>query len=367
MLFRSDRKFQAILPLKGKILNVEKARLDKMLGHSEIQTIISALGCGIAEEFDLEKVRYGKTIIMTDADVDGSHIRTLLMTFFFRHMRPLIEEGMLYIAQQPLYKVKTKGGERYIASDGELRRALIELTVESIAIREAGTSKEWKSATLAPLLDDLRRLEEALERAIPLWTRIAPHLLINTWDGTRVASHWVQANGVDHFFESEEKHTDFLELQKVGVRGELAIYDGPESKVGRDDAHVLASRLPHTAEVSEALAAIEGHGVTIHGASWDLVRTKSRTSCSSLFELARAIRKSAEGDVDVQRYKGLGEMNPEQLWESTMDPTRRRLYRVRLDDEFAADEIFTVLMSNQVEARREYIERYALEVTNLDV
>ncbi|MCC7011730.1 MAG: DNA topoisomerase (ATP-hydrolyzing) subunit B [Planctomycetes bacterium] len=362
-----DRRYQAILPLKGKILNVEKARLDKMLGHSEIQTIISALGCGIADEFALDKVRYGKTIIMTDADVDGSHIRTLLLTFFFRHMRPLIESGMLYIAQPPLYKVKAKGGERYLASDAELRRALIELAVESMTIREVGSGREWKQVELSELLDDLRKLEESLERAIPLWTRIPAHQLIETWDGTQIASHWVHAQGREHFFENEAKQRDFLELQKVGLRGELQVYDGPDSKVARDDAHVLASRLPHSGDVSESLAGIEARGVTVKGVGFELVRTKSTVSCANLFELARAIRKSAEGDVDVQRYKGLGEMNPEQLWESTMDPKRRRMYRVRLEDEFAADEIFTILMSNQVEARREYIERYALEVTNLDV
>ncbi len=362
-----DRRYQAILPLKGKILNVEKARLDKMLAHSEIQTIISALGCGIADEFDLAKVRYGKTIIMTDADVDGSHIRTLLLTFFFRHMRPLIESGMLYIAQPPLYRVKSKRGERYIASDAELRRTLIELAAESISIEEIGSGKRWQGVELKAVLDDLRRLEDALERGLPLWTRVPAARWIATWDGTRVATHWVQANGQDHFFESAEKQGDFLELLKAQYGADLKIYDGPESKIARDDAHALAARFAHSGEVSEALAAVDGRGLTIHGGRWVVTRGAKSVECESLFELARSIRKTSEGDLDVQRYKGLGEMNPEQLWESTMDPSRRRLYQVRLDDEFAADEIFTVLMSNQVEARREYIERYALEVTNLDV
>jgi DNA gyrase subunit B len=362
-----DRRYQAILPLKGKILNVEKARLDKMLGHSEIQTIISALGCGIADEFDLEKVRYGKTIIMTDADVDGSHIRTLLLTFFFRHMRPLIESGMLYIAQPPLYRVKSKKGERYIANDADLRRTLIELAAESISIEEIGANKRWQGAELRQALDDLRRLEDGLERGLPLWTRVPAERWIATWDGTRVATHWVHARGADYFFESQEKQGDFLALEERLAGEPLRIYDGPESKVARDDAHVLAARFAHATDVSEALAALEGRGLTILGGRWLVTRGSKSVECANLFELARSIRKTSEGELDVQRYKGLGEMNPEQLWESTMDPTRRRLYQVELVDEFAADEIFTVLMSNQVEARREYIERYALEVTNLDV
>ena len=362
-----DRRYQAILPLKGKILNVEKARLDKMLGHSEIQTIISALGCGIADEFDLAKVRYGKTIIMTDADVDGSHIRTLLLTFFFRHMRPLIESGMLYIAQPPLYRVKSKRGERYIASDAELRRTLIELAAESIQIDEIGANKRWQGVELKAVLDDLRRLEDALERGLPLWTRVPAERWIATWDGTRVATHWAQVRGRDQFFESAEKQGDYLELLKAEFGPDLKVFDGPESKVARDDAHALAARFAHASEVSEALAALDGRGLTIHGGRWLVTRGNKAVECANLFELARSIRKTSEGELDVQRYKGLGEMNPEQLWESTMDPERRRLYQVKLDDEFAADEIFTVLMSNQVEARREYIERYALEVTNLDV
>jgi len=362
-----DRRYQAILPLKGKILNVEKARLDKMLGHSEIQTIISALGCGIADEFDLEKVRYGKTIIMTDADVDGSHIRTLLLTFFFRHMRPLIESKMLYIAQPPLYRIKSKRGERYIATDAELRRTLIELASESITIEEVGANKRWQGAELRAVLDDLRRLEDALERGLPLWTRIPADRWIASWNGERIATHWVHARGADYFFDSAEEQTNFIELEKIHVGDAIKVYDGPECKIARDDAHVLATRFGHAAEVSEVLAALAARGLSIHGGRWIVSRGSKAVECANLFELARSIRKTSEGEIDVQRYKGLGEMNPEQLWESTMDPMRRRLYQVQLEDEFAADEIFTVLMSNQVEARREYIERYALEVTNLDV
>jgi DNA gyrase subunit B len=365
-----DRRYQAILPLKGKILNVEKARLDKMLAHSEIQTIISALGCGIAEEFDLEKVRYGKTIIMTDADVDGSHIRTLLLTFFFRHMRPLIENEMLFIAQPPLYRLKTKEGERYIASDAELRRALVELSAHSITIRDLEAAREWRGAELAELLDELRRLEDAIERVIPLWTRIPPQRLIAAWGGEHVPAYWAFASGEDHFFESQEKLGDFLELQKLSVRrGEtLLVCDGPECPISREAAHVVTARLPHAEDLHAVLRALETRGLKFRGGGrFEVARGKQVIEAASVMELAAAVRKSAEGEVDLQRYKGLGEMNPEQLWESTMDPARRRLYRVLLEDEFAADEIFTILMSPGVEPRREYIERHALEATNLDV
>jgi DNA gyrase subunit B len=365
-----DRRFQAILPLKGKILNVEKARLDKMLGHSEIQIIISALGCGIAEEFDLEKVRYGKTIIMTDADVDGSHIRTLLLTFFFRHMRPLVESGMLYIAQPPLYKLKTKEGERYIASDAELRRTLAELSAKSITVRDLEAKREWTGADLRQLLEDLRHLEEAIERVIPAWTRLSKERVLEGYGGERVPAYWARVGSEDHLFESPEKLGDFLELQRARIpRGEvLRVCDSPDSAVNRETAHVITARLLHTQELASVLASLSSRGLLFRGGGrFEVVRGKTTTPCSSLLVLAEAVRKSSEGEVELQRYKGLGEMNPEQLWESTMDPARRRLYHVRLEDEVAADNIFTLLMSNLVEPRREYIEHHALEVRNLDV
>ncbi len=365
-----DRRFQAILPLKGKILNVEKARLDKMLGHSEIQTIISALGCGIAEDFDLEKVRYGKTIIMTDADVDGSHIRTLLLTFFFRHMRPLIESGMLYIAQPPLYKLKTKEGERYVASDVELRRALAELSAKSIVLRDLTAKREWSGADLRAVLEDLRHLEETINRAIPVWTRLSKERVLEGYDGESVRSYWARVGKVDHLFESPEKLGDFIELIRASVpAGEtLRVCDGPESRVGYEEAHVITARLPHTEELAGVLSSLATRGLIFQGGgNFEVARGRSLVHCTSLISVAEAVRKSSESDAELQRYKGLGEMNPEQLWESTMDPSRRRLYHVRLEDEVAADNIFTLLMSNLVEPRREYIEHHALEVRNLDV
>ncbi len=370
-----DRRFQAILPLKGKILNVEKARLDKMLGHTEIQTIISALGCGIAEEFDIEKLRYGKTIIMTDADVDGSHIRTLLLTFFFRHMRPLIESGRLYIAQPPLYKARTKHDERYLASDVELRRYLVEHGLGSLSVvqlaptpADAKNQRTWKGADLRELADDLRKLEDLAEHLLPVWSGLDPARVIHAWDGGAIPEHWAQVRGEDHFFPTGRELRDFLELEKRTVRGELMIHTGPESAVPRDEAHVVTSHLSKRAELEEVLRALERKNLRFRGGGqWEVRSGKEVETVRGVLDLARALRRSAQAEVEVQRYKGLGEMNPGQLWESTMDPARRRLYRVHLEDEFLADEIFTILMSTGVESRREYIERHALEATNLDI
>ncbi len=365
-----DRRFQAILPLKGKILNVEKARLDKMLGHSEILTIISALGCGIAEEFDLTKLRYGKTIIMTDADVDGSHIRTLLLTFFFRHMKPLIDAGRLYIAIPPLYKIKVGKDEVYVASDAELRQILVERGLASMKVFDAVANREYTGVELRELADDLRRLENIADNVFPVWARRDPSKLIDTWDGQAVFEHWAQVAGQEHYFLSSSELRDFLDLQRATRdRSEtLAIYTGPESEVDRDAAHVITCHLNQTKELQEVLKAIKARGLSFRGGGdWEVRRTKDSRPARNLLELARNVRAVAQGEVDVQRYKGLGEMNPGQLWESTMDPARRRLYQVKLDDEFAADEIFTILMSTAVESRREYIERHALEATNLDV
>jgi DNA gyrase subunit B len=366
-----NRRYQAILPLKGKILNVEKARLDKMLAHSEIQIIISALGCGIAEEFDLEKLRYGKTIIMTDADVDGSHIRTLLLTFFFRHMRPLIQAGRLFIAQPPLYKVKIKKLEKYISTDAELRQFLVEHGLGSLNVRALeGEEQVWAGTELRQLADALRQLEDLAERITPLWTDVDPSSIIHSWDGGAMPEHWAHADGQDHFFDSSRELRDFLELRKglLPEGEELMICTGPEGEVSREAAHVATCPLLHRSETRDVLDALVAHGLRFYGeCRWEVESGKARREVTNVLDLAKEVRYGAQAEVDVQRYKGLGEMNPDQLWESTMDPSTRRMYLVTLEDEFRADEIFTILMSTGVEARREYIERHALEATNLDV
>ncbi len=364
-----DRRNQAILPLKGKILNVERARLDKMLGHSEIQLIISALGCGIADEFDTEKLRYGKIIIMTDADVDGSHIRTLLLTFFFRHMHELIDAGRLYIAQPPLYKVKRKKQERYIITDGELRDYLIELGINSLTLTDATSGKTWSAAELGALSSKLARLEALAPKLAPVGVPLPVDELIAGFDGSRVSSHWAREGEVDSFFGSLQELNDYLELQKkrLGTE-ELAIHQGPESEVSLDDAQIALTHVAHQEELETLLKELADEGLSFQGGgTWTVAGGKTTVECTRLSELAGAIRTAGQGDVEIQRYKGLGEMDAEQLWESTMDPNVRSLYRVELEDAVAADQIFTVLMSDGVEQRRQYIERHALEATNLDV
>ena len=365
-----DRSFQAILPLKGKILNVEKARLDKMLAHSEIQLIISALGCGIAEEFDLSKLRYGKVIIMTDADVDGSHIRTLLLTLFFRHMSVLIDVGRLYIAQPPLYKVKIKKTERYINTEEELRKFLIERGVESLKIHDVVADRTFEGAELKAVGDDLRKLESLVEKAVPGWSLVPPAHLLATWDGTHLPTHIAYAHGKEHFFATLVEYTNFLELQRADLAEgeELRVYESTDAPFRPEHAHVIASRVGSHEELRALLQTIEQKGLVFRGGGqWKVEGGKETTQCQDLLALASALRSRAQGEVEIQRYKGLGEMDAEQLWESTMDLATRSLYRVTMDDAMGADQIFTILMSEGVEQRREYIERHALEATNLDV
>jgi DNA gyrase subunit B len=364
-----DRRNQAILPLKGKILNVERARLDKMLSHSEIQLIISALGCGIAEEFDVEKLRYGKIIIMTDADVDGSHIRTLLLTFFFRHMSQLIDDGRLYIAQPPLYKVKRKKKERYIITDPELREYLTELGIGSTTLTDVKADKSWSGTDLRALSDDLARLEALVPKIMPIGVPMPMDEIIASYDGSRLPTHWTRVGDVDSFFDSVQELNDHLELQKsrLGVE-ELKIYAGPESECSAEDADLFTAAIAHQEDLKGILNAITAHGLGfMGGGEWTVEGGKESINCTRLRQVAAAIRNAGQGDVEIQRYKGLGEMDADQLWESTMDPTIRSLYKVEMEDAVAADHIFTVLMSDGVEARRNYIERHALEATNLDI
>jgi len=363
-----DRRYQAILPIKGKILNVEKARLDKMLGHQEIQLIISALGTGIGAEFDIENLRYGKIIIMTDADVDGSHIRTLLLTFFFRQMPETIERGHLYIAQPPLYKLTVGKKSQYIVDDPTLRKALLERGVEQITVEDRQAKREWTCTELKVLLDQLQELQNLVDVAVPAWSETLFTEFLERWDGAQLRPIHASRGATEEFFSTKEELDRWLELQSVDG-ADLKVYRGPDSNVLRQNADIVVTFLRQQQEIEAVLASIAEGGLQFQGGGSFAVRTAkgAEEECGNLMDLAKEVQKGAQSDVDIQRYKGLGEMNHDQLWESTMDPTTRSLYQVTLDDALGADEIFTILMSEGVEARREYIEQHALEITNLDV
>ena len=360
-----DRKFQAILPLKGKILNVERARFDKLLSSQEIATLIVALGTGIGkEEYRPEKLRYHRIIIMTDADVDGSHIRTLLLTFFYRQMPELVERGHIYIAQPPLYKVKHGRDERYLKDDHELKDHLLRLALKDAQLNRGDGLEPLTKDALAEVAREYILAEAVIER---LSRRIDPAVLHALLKGpeldfsnaeTTVRSaadvmRHLPENGITlepRFDERTESH--FLRVKKIqhgNVRVTFVDHDFVESG---DYAQIRK-----TAKVLEGLL----------GALASVQRGEHQHPVTEFKEAVDWLLEQARNGLTVQRYKGLGEMNPTQLWETTMDPKSRRLLRAQIEDAIAADEIFTTLMGDVVEPRRAFIEANALGVRNLDV
>lgn len=360
-----DRRYQAILPLRGKILNVEKARFDRMLANEEIRTIISALGAGIGPDFDPEKLRYHRLIIMTDADVDGSHIRTLLLTFFFRQMPELVKGGHLYIAQPPLYKVKRGKKERYLKDDTHLESFLLERGLKSMVLEDANgavISNEILSAQIERLRRFTRRLNGLSRRAVPE--------ILDAWYG--MGGH-----------EAPYKDAQALEKMAEGLQPALEILapnlhlTGVEV-VGPDDdgVHRLqvvtlrdgSERRTELGPISENAAAFKELITELAGVlPLPLVHAGNKTPIHGWRQLLDVVLQGARKGCEIQRYKGLGEMNPDQLWETTMDPSRRTLVRVQVDNPGQADEIFSVLMGDSVDPRRNFIQTNALNTRNLDV
>ena len=364
-----DRRSQAILPLRGKILNVEKARFDKMLSSTEVGTLVTALGCGIgSEEFDLEKLRYHWIIIMTDADVDGSHIRTLLMTFFYRWMPKLIERGYLYIAQPPLYKVKRGKRERYVKDDAELDGYLMELALDGARV-ELPDDAVLQGETLHIVSRDYLTLRGITKR---LSRRIFPEVLeamkhLPLLDGAEFES----SSSLNSWFERLEHslNGDPLQTGSFSVALEDRLDDGFRARLqavihGVESERVVGSEFFRSAEYRN-LVQLSEH---LYGDPREVlaVRGDRSQAAGSIGEALEWLLDEARRGLHVQRYKGLGEMNPEQLWETTMDPATRRLLRVRIEDGVAADELFTTLMGDQVGPRRDFIESNALAVANLD-
>src|ERR1700756_4840496 len=356
-----DRKYQAILPLKGKILNVEKARYDKMLGHEEIRAIITALGTGIGkDDFDALKLRYHKIILMTDADVDGSHIRTLLLTFFFRHMKELIDREHIYIAQPPLYRVKRGKTERYIRDEQDFARELMKRATEDHVVK----AKEGVNLDGAKLTTFLLNVQEYQAAAAKLGRRLKEPKL-----GEVLAE-----NGLDKKTDFEEKKS-VEKLLKDIEKAKLKL----EGKVAFDEEHSLYEILldaPNDSKINWALAATaEYKRLRALAKQIDEFNkppfTVSRNGDKAVKERAQDVlsyvMEDAKKDFTITRFKGLGEMNPTQLWETTMNADTRTLLKVKLEDAVAAEDIFTTLMGENVEARRKFIEDNALDVMNLDI
>jgi DNA gyrase subunit B len=364
-----DRKFQAILPLKGKILNVEKARFDKLLASAEIATLITALGCGIGkEEYNPEKLRYHRIIIMTDADVDGSHIRTLLLTFFYRQMPELVERGHIYIAQPPLYKSKLAKEERYLKDEHELNEFMLRQALVDAALHPTARREPISGDTLAELAKSYLLAEAVIER-VSRW--IDRDVLIAMLRGVRVElarrdaaeisaealtaalSADAGGNGVRvsaHFDPKTERYQARIERTRHGNVRVTTI----------DSEFVHSGDYAQIRQSAEMLRGLVGPGAYVR-------RGDKKHPVRDFGEAMRWLLAEVQHSMSLQRYKGLGEMNPGQLWETTMDPTTRRLLRVQIDDGIAADEIFTKLMGDEVEPRRAFIESNALGVRNLDV
>jgi DNA gyrase subunit B len=360
-----DRKFQAILPLKGKILNVEKARFDKLLGSAEIATLITVLGCGIGkEEYSPEKLRYHRIIIMTDADVDGSHIRTLLLTFFYRQMPELVERGHIYIAQPPLYKAKLGKDERYLKDEHELNEFMLRLALVDAALHPAARRDAITGDTLAELSKAYLLAEAVIDR-VSRW--IDREVLLAMLRGVQVdlgrretaqASAEALAAALPgggirvsaHFDPKTERYQARIERTRHGNMRVTTI----------DSEFVHSGDYAQIRQTAEMLRGLVGVGAYVQ-------RGEKKYPVKDFGEAMRWLLAEVQKSMTLQRYKGLGEMNPSQLWETTMDPQIRRLLKVQIDDGIAADEIFTKLMGDEVEPRRAFIELNALGVRNLDV
>ncbi|MBK9515814.1 MAG: DNA topoisomerase (ATP-hydrolyzing) subunit B [Anaeromyxobacter sp.] len=366
-----DRRVQAILPLRGKILNVEKARFDKMLSSDAIVTLITALGTGIgSEEFDVDKARYHKIVIMTDADVDGSHIRTLLLTFFFRQMPQLLERGYLYIAQPPLYRIAKGKKESYLKDQEAMDEYLLGLGTEKATL---------VAGDLELRGDDLRKLARDAITYRGLLTRVDRRrdarivdaaVKLGDLDLGLLKHHDAVKEQVERIYQRARAAHPELDVRLARIERDVEhdcdalVFQTTMSGAPRD------TRLDHVylagPEWSE-LTVLHGTLAEIGSGPYRLLSPDGDEEVADVFAAVEALKRLAQAGQSIQRYKGLGEMNPEQLWETTMDPTRRTMLQVRVDDAIEANEVFSVLMGDAVEPRREFIERHALDVQNLDI
>jgi DNA gyrase subunit B len=399
-----DRRFQAILPLKGKILNVEKARLDKALSNDEIRTIITAIGTGIGEEFDLTKLRYNKIIIMSDADIDGSHIRTLLLTFLYRQMPALVEKGNIYIAQPPLYKIKRGKREEYIQTEIDFNSLLLELGTEGVTLTRIKDKHQFTDKQVKSILDaliDLESLSNAIERR---GVDFAKYLSFRHKKTKKLPLYMVKVEYEDQFLYNDDELSKYIEGEsKPGKNNQKPEKNNKKEKKAKAEEKKIEKEEPveeksrpadyvefyEAREIEKLIDRIEKLGVDIEdysGEAEEGVETKKKAQkreaakpiytikseegtekFTSLREILKYVIGLGKQGMSIQRYKGLGEMNPAQLWETTMDPEKRTILKVTLEDAVEADAMFTVLMGEAVEPRREFIEKHAHEVKVLDI
>ncbi len=357
-----DRRFQAILPLKGKILNVEKARFDKLLTSNEIRTLITAMGTSIGkDDFDVSKLRYHRIIIMTDADVDGSHIRTLLLTFFFRQMPEIVERGHLYIAQPPLYKVKRGKREIYLKDDDALLEYLLDNGTDGIAVEMEQGNKVLRGKQIIPTLRNIINYNKHFDK------------IVNKGIPSEVLKIFVRGKIKNGYADQDSLEPLAQQLREVDPKTKYEVLQDPDRiLVTFGNLHARIDR--HTVEIlssHEYKLLLQSYkqveDICLNESISIVAEEKEDIEVTDRQELLDIILARAKKGQYIQRYKGLGEMNPEQLWETTMDPEKRILLQVTIEDAVRADEIFTVLMGDQVEPRREFIELNALNVANLDV
>jgi DNA gyrase subunit B len=395
-----DRRYQAILPLRGKLINSEKARLDKVLSNEEIRTLITAIGTGIGlgEEsqggFNVDKARYHRIIIMTDADVDGSHIRTLLLTFLYRQMKGLIERGYVYIAQPPLYKIKRKRREQYIDNDEQLNRMLLELGTEDVTLTRLRDNHVFASAQIDRIIETLAAIEKigaGVTRYGASLTEYLDHHDKETFNLPRYIARIRDGNNESHqFLRDEQARAEFNKAEgldadlEADANGDAttplpsATQLSSSAKLGSVTRRVTLHEIFESTEMSKLLRAIAAAGLEINRftpteeARYVVVenagqKTEGTTKLHAPLAVLDHIRALGRKGLSIQRYKGLGEMNPKQLFETTMDPNKRRLLKVEIADAAKADELFTLLMGDEVPPRRRFIEDNALNVSNLDI
>jgi DNA gyrase subunit B len=397
-----DRRFQAILPLKGKILNVEKARIDKILSNEEIRTIITAIGTGIEEEFNIEKLRYHKIILMCDADVDGSHIRTLILTFFYRKMKKLLENGHIYIAQPPLFKMKRGKEEQYVQTEEQMNSMLLDFGLQGASLKKNGSKGKIEGKELRELMELVQAMED-LERSLArkgiLWHRFLeaqdkkkgfPQYLVRLLAKNEETFLYSEKEVEDHVKELEKKRALEIKAEKKELaeekakggekkeekkpvkKGKTAEEEAPEELEILPPMHDLVE-IFEAKEFEKAKKRLEKYDLNFEDfesgedVRFELNLEKEKRETKALRDVLAHIKGNGKEGMTLQRYKGLGEMNPEQLWDTTMNPETRTVLKVTLDDAVEADEIFSVLMGDAVEPRRAFIERHAKAVRNLDV